>query len=392
MRIAYILHSTLKHAGASKSFLTMLKGAMNNGVTPFVVVPDTNGLYHDLYSMGIEVCVFNYRPAVYPWQRNLSDYLLFLPRLLGRIYLNSRATHQLIVYLKGKSIDIIHSNSSVIDIGFRAARKLSIPHIYHIREYADKDFDMHYYPSKGYFHQQLNSTNNYTVCITKDIQRHHQQDTSPRSCVIYNGIAHSKQQKPQHTRGDYFLFAGRVEKAKGLDFLIESYIKYVEQTAGDPLPLYIAGEIFNHDLKAHLDQEIREHGIQDKVKFLGLQSDMESLMAHARAVIIPSPHEAFGRCMPEAMLCGCLTIARNTGGTLEQLENGMATTGEDIALRFSTTDQLAANLQLATNLTRENYNHITTKAWRTVTSLYSIESYVEAVLSLYQRITNEHTN
>ena len=63
-------------------------------------------------------------------------------------------------------------------------------------------------------------------------------------------------------------------------------------------------------------------------------------MRQAKAIIIPSHNEGFGRCMPEAMFNGCLCIGHDTGGTKEQMDNGTEATGEDIALRYQTEDQL----------------------------------------------------
>ena len=388
MKVAYILISTIRQGGATKSFLTLLKGVMDAGVKPLVIVPGKEGTYHDLLALGVDVMVLNYRPAVYPWLKEPFDYIKFLPRLVGRIFVNWKATRQLTSCLKERGIDIVHTNVSAIDIGFRAAKKLNIPHIYHIREYGDKDFGMHFYPSKRKFMRNLQWSKCYSICITKGIQQHYGQQHCKRSYVIYNGIFPAQSQKPQHERGNYFLFAGRIEAAKGVDMLLQAYMTYTKLTSS-PLPLYIAGEVFDEHLKTNMESVVRKNGIQNNIHFLGLRTDIEELMRHAHAVVITSPFEAFGRCMPEAMSVGCLTIARNSGGTLEQLENGFNTVGEDIALRYDTTEQLSQQMLRATQLTDSEYEHLCEKAWQTVNTLYNTAKYVHSMLSVYQKALNK---
>ncbi|MDD7318613.1 MAG: glycosyltransferase [Prevotella sp.] len=395
MRITYLLNSTRLQNGATKSFMALLENAVKAGVEPTVVVPDSNGVHDKLVSMGLDVLVLNYRPAVYPWLDSWSDALLFLPRLMGRIYLNRRASKKLVKHLKNNATDIIHTNVSVIDVGFMAAKKLHVPHIYHIREYADKDFNMFHYPTKRHFISRLQSPRCYSVCITNDIRKHNKQESNLRSTVIYNGISHSATcSTGQASTGadsaigstPYFLFAGRIEEAKGIDMLMQGYISYARQCKSSPLPLYLAGDIPNQAIKQAVENDAAQNGLEGKVKFLGARNDMENLMRGARAIIITSRFEAFGRCMPEAMLCGCLAIARNTGGTLEQLENGKRFTGEDIALRFDTPDELSGMLRKAETMSDEEYRSITNNALKTVKELYSPETYANSILSLYRKI------
>lgn len=386
MKNAYILHSTSLHGGATKSFLALLKEITGKGVEAVVVVPDKNGIYQELRNSNIDVLVLHFRPAIYPWLNTPSDIALFIPRLIGRIVLNYLASKKLTSYLKNKNIDIIHTNVSVIDIGFRTAKKLNIPHVYHIREYANKDFKMYYFPCRKHFIHQLNTHNCYNICITEDIQRHHQQHDNPRSIVIYNGICSHKQPGSYFLHGDYFLFAGRIEEAKGLEFLIRAYSDYSSTHPKLALPLYLVGEIIDNNLYEKLKRIISLYQIKDKIHFWGARNDIKILMEKARAVIITSRFEAFGRCMPEAMFCKSLTIGRNTGGTLEQMENGKRINGEDIALRFDTPAQLSQRLYEATIMNDDQYRHITELAWNTVNKLYSTDSYAKNVLLFYKKI------
>ena len=111
-------------------------------------------------------------------------------------------------------------------------------------------------------------------------------------------------------------------------------------------------------------------------------------MLHAIAIIIPSRNEGFGRCMPEAMFNGCLAIGRNTGGTREQLDNGLALTGNEIALRYDTDEQLSAYLLDISNHSIDCYAPYQERAFKTVNQLYSSESNVSNVYNFYIDILN----
>ena len=109
-------------------------------------------------------------------------------------------------------------------------------------------------------------------------------------------------------------------------------------------------------------------------------------MQKARAIIIPSLNEGFGRCMPEAMFNGCLAIGRNTGGTLEQLNNGLKLTGQEIALRFDTNQQLTQHLIDVSSQPVDYYRPTLERAFQVVNQLYSSESNVNNVYHFYKQI------
>lgn len=388
MKVAFVLNSTLTTGGASKSFLSMLAGLMSIGVIPFVILPDRNGLYNIINKLDVKTFVLTYRESTYPpYDKTIVDILLFLPRLFGRIYVNWRATSKLKKIFKEEMPDIVHTNVSVVNIGFKAAKKLGIPHIYHIREYGDLDFNRHYFPLHGYFAQQLDMQKSYSICITEDIQKHYQQAGKSTSRVVYNGIMSRRDILPSNM-GKYFLFMGRIEPAKGLDFLLQAYKKYFENTT-NPLPLHIAGAAYDNNYMKYINRCIKEANIGNNILFLGEIKEIESAIHNAKAIIIPSCFEGFGRVMPEAMFHGCLAIGRNTGGTKEQMDNGKCLTGKEIALSFTTVEQLAEQLLAVSKTPAKDLDPIRERAFQTVNTLYTTEALVENVYQFYKDIINE---
>jgi glycosyltransferase involved in cell wall biosynthesis len=91
---------------------------------------------------------------------------------------------------------------------------------------------------------------------------------------------------------DFLLYLGRVDKNKGSDRLVEAYLRYCEQTpAGTvPVPLVLAGPVV---LPLSPHPHIRTLGFVD-------DATREALLAHALALVMPSPYESLSLVLLEA--------------------------------------------------------------------------------------------
>ena len=384
IRVVYVLHSTDIYAGSSKSFLVMLKGLLERGVKPLVVLPDKGALYYHLLKSGIQADAIKFRPSVYPNLNSIKNLLLFMPKLLWYRYLNAIAERKLITLLRDYAADIVHTNTSVIDIGEKAAFRLRIPHIWHIREYGDKDFSLRYFPSKKNYLRRMRCRS-YAICITKDIKSYFcLSDTKAK--VIYNGIMSEREAVFTPIKERFFLYAGRIEYCKGLHNLLWAYAGFRKRYACGDFKLLIAGGSVDRFYRSYIDSEINRLALNASVEFLGERKDIAELMSKAYLVIVPSMNEAFGRVTAEAMFAGALVIGRDTAGTKEQFDNGLDITGSEIGLRYSTQEELE-NLMCKVALDGvECYFPRVKASQKTVTELYTIEVNVAKVYDFYMQI------
>ena len=387
MKIIYILPNTVSQGGSNKSFLTMLQGLIQQGIEPLVIVPDKKGIYTLLREQNIPCVSLSYRNSVYPWSRTLKDKLLFIPRLCGRILVNSLATFQLLHTAKQFQPDIIHTNVSVTNIGFYVAQLLRLPHIWHIREYGGVDWQQfYYYPSKRLHFTRYKRSNSYTICITKDLQRHNKCNGWKNSTVIYNGIQSADSIAYENSKLPYLLYVGRLEAQKGILSLIEAYAEYCKNIQ-NPLPLHVAGYGLPEFTKT-IHQQINQYQLADKIILLGARDNVAALYQKATALIVPSLFEGFGRITAEAMFNGCLVIGYDATGTKEQFDNGKELTGEEIALRYTTQQQLVQHLTRVTQNPTDNYKDMIFRAQKVVSHLYSTEQYSQQILDYYHHILN----
>jgi len=93
--------------------------------------------------------------------------------------------------------------------------------------------------------------------------------------------------------------------------------------------------------------------------------------------------------MAEAMFQGCLVIGRNTSGTKEQFDNGMELEGDEIGLRYDTTDELAILLAEVASRPAGYYIPYINRAFVVVNNLYTQESNVCQIYDFYQYILHE---
>lgn len=386
MKILFVKSSTTLFGGGSKSFMNMLDGLMKLGVQPLVLFPAADGMCELYRNKGIPTAVLNYRMAVYPPLRYWKDYVMFLPRLCGRIGVNYIASRKLREIVKQFKPDIIHTNVSVINIGYRVAKQLNIPHIWHIREYADK-IGLYHYPMRSCFLKKLKK-HSYAICITKDIQRYCKLDDN-NSCVIYNGVFPESQIRFNSPKKNYFLFAGRLEPAKGIADLLVVFADFCKLRPNSEIQLKIAGDTKNVHYYNFLLNEVKRLHIEERVDFLGMRKDVNDLMADAYLMIVPSLSEGFGRITAEAMQNGALVLGRDTAGTKEQFDNGLEMTGEEIALRYSNHQELVRAMCEVVDNGIEHYFPLIERSQQVVKALYTNERHAQRVYEFYNQILDK---
>ena len=395
MKVLYILHRTTTTDGASKALLNMLYGVMQYGVQPIVVCPNKDGLFQTFRENNIPVYPCFYRTGTYPpFDKHWKNRLLFIPRFFGRLLANTIGTLQVCKIYKKEHPALIHTNVSVTNIGYQASRLLHIPHIWHIREYGALDFNYYYYYySRGQQLHKYQRPNSYTICITKDIRHYNRLENATTSRVIYDGVLSAKSIHYTPTKQPYFLFVGRIEKAKGLIPLLAAYTHYIKQCT-HPLPLHIAGKTSHDSYQQECNDIIQKNHIENFVTFLGERKDILALYQEAQALIVPSLSEGFGFITAEAMFSGCLVVGHDIAGTKEQFDNGKQLTGKEIGLRYTTQEQLVQHLLDITTATHngtftEQYEPMILRGQQVVKQLYTTEHNAEQIIRFYHQILEQ---
>ncbi|MBO7591921.1 MAG: glycosyltransferase [Bacteroidaceae bacterium] len=380
MKVLYILHSTIM-GGATISFLNMIEGLRTKGVEVAVILPKRDVAFEkNLEELGSD---YYYCPLIKSIWGNKNKnqlykkFLLYPLKFIKKEYIKFQSFKNLCKIVKKISPDIIHTNTGVIHEGYKCANKYSIPHVWHLREYQDKDFHWEIYPSKKIFEKYLN--NSYVVTITEDILHHFHLCQNHHAQTIYNGVLSNVLIYNDWPKQRYFLCASRIGPEKGHEDTIKAFAEFHKKVPDVRLCILGFG---NNDYIENLQKMAKKLNCDDAIDWMGFQSDVVKYMRHAVALIVSSRYEGFGRMTAEACFCGCVVVGRETGGTKEILDQAGG-------LFFNDVDTLQKKMEEIVSWDEKQYMSVALKAQKVAMELYSIESNVDQIYNLYKRILKE---
>lgn len=204
--------------------------------------------------------------------------------------------------------------------------------------------------------------------------------TKRRLNIVPNGIdlskytsEHQMLRSPHKTKT--ILYIGRLEKRKGVKYLIEAFA--VLKSVQPHYRLIIAGDGPERD---RLEDMTKEYSLKD-VSFMGYIDEATKLKLLGEADVFCSPAlygESFGIVLLEAMASGCVTVAGNNAG----YEGVMQGRGQLSIINPRDSVEFARRLALLST------DDILRQAWRewaaSEVSKYDYERVIDQYLALYQ--------
>jgi glycosyltransferase involved in cell wall biosynthesis len=117
------------------------------------------------------------------------------------------------------------------------------------------------------------------------------------------------------------LYVGRLEKYKGVQFLIKAFKKLAEDFQDSHLMI-----VGNGSYRKDLVTLAKALGIGGRVTFAGLvpENELINLYLTSNVFVMPSEYEAFSIALAEAMACGTPVIATKVGGMTELVRNSQS--------------------------------------------------------------------
>lgn len=142
MKILYVIHDN-KKGGAAQSFLDMVKYVLGQHEV-YVLTPHKKGyIPQKLEELGIW-----HKSAHYFWWEiaKIGNHFVDTVRFLAYKFLNAYnyiEARRIAKLVKRMGIDIIHSNSSTINIGAIVSEITGIPHVCHLRELSLPEYPLY---------------------------------------------------------------------------------------------------------------------------------------------------------------------------------------------------------------------------------------------------------
>ena len=130
----------------------------------------------------------------------------FIKNFLRKYYtkwINLFALFELIKIVNKFNINIIHSNSSVVSIGYKLSKIKSINHVWHLREYIHPNYDLFVYDGLEKYKNKVKNSKN-KICITKGVANEF--GLEQETFILKDAV----RKKPKFTKpvlkSNYFLF------------------------------------------------------------------------------------------------------------------------------------------------------------------------------------------
>lgn len=383
MRLAFVTHYTELY-GANLSLLNLIDGLGGYGYACHVIAPEDGDLLTELSRRGIPA-------ARLPFEWWVSAERSWLGGVTRRLR-NRRHLPAIQKQLTDWQIDLVYSNSSVFDIGAKAARAVGRPHVWHLREFGDRDYDLH--PDFGHaFHRRQFEKADAVVCVSHALRQYFL-GASPvaHSHVVYNGVARAAEFDARRAAADdlagrtqpfTFALVGRFRESKGQAIALRAFA-HVAGTYPDVRLLLVGGAGGTGD-QAYYDgcrTLANELKVADRVEFWGYIADPERAFLACDVALMCSRNEAMGRVTAEAMAACRPVIGYDSGGTSELIEHGRT------GLLYRGEAEVLAGCMLKYAANPADARQHGAAAWQAAKDRHTTEAYAARIHDILSRISS----
>ena len=353
-----ITHSSNDLYGASKVLISIIDIFIKNGFKVYLILPNDGPLNNNEIIKKTNLKTINL--GVFR-----KKYLNIFG-LINRLYFIFKSSLHIRKFLKANQIDLVYTNTSTIISPSIAAKLTGIPSLFHIHEIPNGN------PIYSKFITSfLNVFPREIICVSKSVYDFWIINGLKKSKVkiIYNGFS-IKKSKSKILSRDKIVFTSisRIIPYKGHSILIRIFEmlckknkKIYLQIIGDTLPEY---QKYLHELKL----EIKQKGLNNKIKFLGFRDDVISILDKSNFFIhTPLSPDPLPTVVFEAIKCKTPVITNNLGGAFEILDQGnngliiknelVEESAEKILSYLDNKEQQKKNVEKAFNYVCDNFSH-----------------------------------
>ncbi|MFS1664295.1 glycosyltransferase family 4 protein [Streptococcus sp. zg-JUN1979] len=320
-KILVVTHSN-DLSGANKSLLSILQKLCQDFEFHVIFNAEEGSLSKEVKKLDNVRIIY----ADYSWvyAKNRTKLIKKLYRYCADFlayYKNRGIDKALLNSLKNEEYDYIYTNTSVVDFGYLLSEKLSIPHIWHIREFGKEDFSFKRLCKRSYYENMFQKAEKL-IFISHALEKNYlsKYSLNNNSKVVYNGFDIEELIYPKLNDIDSgeinIAIIGQVSQGKGQNQAIKACQLLSEK--GYPIKLHVVGQVDEDFLK----RTVPEYETYSWLLVHGQKNDIYNFRKSIDIELVCSTNEAFGRVCIEAMLHGIPVVGANTGGTAELIQHG----------------------------------------------------------------------
>ena len=374
MKILFITHYSFLY-GANKSLLQLLIDLrIYYNVKATVIIPEKGTFSDKLEENNIDYYVFNY----YNWL-NVNTFIIAKIKIIINKFLFKRVLNS----LKNYNYNFIHTNSSVTNLGGYLSNKMQIPHIWHIREYGQDDFNLKYGIGIKRAGNYFNSNASVIITVSKDLKEYYSKYINPKKMkVIYNGIKVKKnfQKEYNYIAPLQICFLGSISENKNQIEVIKALSYLKNQKKQSNFVLYIVGDGLETYVEV-LKEYVKKEGLCKNVVFKGYIENVDAFLETIDLGVVSSKREAFGRVTVEYMMHKIPVIANKNGANKEIVN----TVNLGYLYDFGDTEQLA-EIIYNININRDDLKLIGERAFDYAIKNFSSKLNADNIYQVYKQM------
>lgn len=290
-------------------------------------------------------------------------------------------------FIRHSHFDLVHSNTSTPLLGHEIAKKLGIPHVWHIRDFGIYDFNLHYIFPDSYV-KRVYAESKAMIAVSHDVCKCYVNEmklcSQDKMRVIHDGIiipeAYSKNYLTDGRVN--FCMTGKFLKNKNQMMAVRACEKLIAKT--DKFMLHLIGNDTGGSYQEYADsvkEMIHSAGLDEYVKVWGFRTDVNDILRNMDVGLMLSKREGFGLVTAEYMTHYMPVIGVDTGATPEIVIDGE--TG--YVCPFDNSGMLA-ELMHRFIMNPELIREMGTKGRERAAKNFSIERNTDEVYELYQEI------
>lgn len=380
MKILYVTHYS-ELLGANRSLLGLLKYVRaHTNHTPIVLVPRHQGDFNsELDALGIEY----HRCFIYSTMYVGKGWLSKIKNLI-KAAINCFVSFYLFLKLKKKGINLIHTNSSVINIGAYLSCLMKVPHVWHFREFAKEHYKCSFNLGDAYQYYVWNNCATVIIAVSNSLRDYFSKFlTKPRIVTIYNGVSTSNKMIVEKGKNMFHLAViGLVYEGKHPDVILKALNRVVYVDHIYNVHLHVFGGFSDKRYEATILSMVDDLKLKDYVSFYGYISNVVEKSQFCHIGILASENEAFGRVTIEYMGNGMIPIVSNSGANTELIvnkQNGLVFEVNNVVDLANCINEVVRNY--------ESYGYMIDNAVK-MSKKFTIEANAEKICALYDEITN----
>jgi glycosyltransferase involved in cell wall biosynthesis len=352
MRVVFVGHSA-GMLGAERSMFDIVSGAVGDGHDVAVVLPTTGPLVAALRGVGATV-------LIHPMRAWMGARHWIPPVGAVRVLQAARTAEGLVTIVRRLQPDVVVTNTSVIPAGAIAARRLTIPHVWIVRESLRDNPQLRSFLRKRWIAREIIRRSAALCTISPYVEEQIDELAAtrhPRSFTVSPNPASGAPRtvtEPPPGFARTLLLPGFFSREKGQHLVVLG--AFLARRRGELAKVRIVGR-GRGPFTLLLKVMIRLLGLQSDVQVLPWADDLGEEYAGAHFVMTASRNEAFGRTVVEAFAHGRPVIGFARGATTMLLSEGGG-----LAAHPSSAKGMAVAIARASTMSAAEYDDLRQRA------------------------------